>query len=57
MSRYYDGGVEGLSGDVARWVFTKYLSTNRPVEEKLANVNSLPSVAGSHYRSAVHGGC
>jgi hypothetical protein len=40
VSRYYDGGVEGLSGEVARWVFAKYLSTNRPAEEQVANLNS-----------------
>lgn len=40
ISRYYDGAVEGLSGDVARWVFAKYLSTNRPAEQKVANLNS-----------------
>jgi hypothetical protein len=40
ISRYYDGGVEGLSGDVARWVSSKYLSTNRPAEEEVANRNS-----------------
>jgi hypothetical protein len=40
ISRFYDGGVEGLSGNVARWVFAKYLSVNRPEEEKVANLNS-----------------
>ena len=40
ISRYYDGGIEGLSGDVARWVFAKYLSTNRPAEEQETNLNS-----------------
>lgn len=40
ISRYYDGGVEGLSGKVARWVLAKYLSTNRPAEEKIENLNS-----------------
>jgi hypothetical protein len=39
VSRYYDGTVEGLSGDVARWVFSKHLSTKRPAEEKVS-VNS-----------------
>ncbi len=40
ISRYYDGGVEGVSGNVARWVYAKYLSTNRPTEEILTNLNS-----------------
>jgi len=40
VSRYYVGAVEGLSGNVARWVFAKYLSTNRPAEEKITNSNS-----------------
>lgn len=40
ISRYYDGGVEGLSGEVARWVFAKYLSTNRPAEEQVTSLNS-----------------
>ena len=40
ISRYYDGGIEGMSGSVARWVFAKYLSSNRPAEEKVANRNS-----------------
>ena len=40
ISRFYDGGVEGLSGEVARWVFAKYLSTNRPTEEQVTSLNS-----------------
>ncbi|WP_345847740.1 SH3 domain-containing protein [Shewanella algae] len=40
ISRFYDGGSEGLSGEVARWVFAKYLSTNRPAEEQAINLNS-----------------
>jgi len=40
ISRYYDGEVEGLSGKVAHWVFTKYLSTSYPMEEQVANLNS-----------------
>ena len=26
ISRYYDGSIEGVSGGVARWVSTRYLS-------------------------------
>lgn len=40
ISQYYDGSVEGLSEDVARWVFAKHLSTNRPAEEQETNLNS-----------------
>ncbi|MEX0605783.1 MAG: SH3 domain-containing protein [Marinobacter sp.] len=43
ISRYYDGSVEALSGDVARWVFGKYLSTERPAEAP--NQNSPIAVA------------
>lgn len=41
ISRYYDGAVEGVSGDVARWVFAKYLSANRPAEEQV-NISNSP---------------
>lgn len=30
VSRYYDGTVEGKSGEVARWVSAKYLSSDKP---------------------------
>jgi len=40
ITHYYDGSVEGLSGEVARWVFAEYLSANRPAEEKVTNLNS-----------------
>jgi len=32
ISRYYDGASEGLSGDVARWVFATHLSP-RPITQ------------------------
>lgn len=35
ISQYYVGETEGLSGDVARWVFATHLSAKRPVEEKI----------------------
>ena len=38
ISQFYDGAVEGVSGLVARWVFAKYLSPNRPPEDKVPNV-------------------
>ncbi len=40
ISHYYDGSVEEVSGDVARWVFAKYLSSERPAEEQVTNINS-----------------
>jgi len=40
ISLYYDGGVEGVPGNVARWVFANHLSASRPAAEKLANTNS-----------------
>ncbi len=40
ISQYYNGAVEGLSGDVARWVFAEYLSASRPSEEKIVSNNS-----------------
>lgn len=38
VSRFYDGAVEGVSGQVARWVFGKYLSPIRPPENKVSDV-------------------
>ena len=35
ISQYYVGETEGLSGEVARWVFATHLSAKRPVEEKI----------------------
>lgn len=32
VSRYYNGDVEGVSGNVARWVFAKGLSTAKPAD-------------------------
>jgi hypothetical protein len=40
ISSYYDGVLEGVSGEVARWVFAKYLSAKRPPEEQVHNLNS-----------------
>lgn len=34
VTKFYDGRVEGVSGQVARWVATKDLSPQRPPEEK-----------------------
>jgi SH3 domain-containing protein len=45
ISRYYDGSVEGVSGDVARWVSGKYLSSKRPAESDKTDENSPIAVA------------
>ncbi|MBI5270768.1 MAG: hypothetical protein HY856_13945 [Burkholderiales bacterium] len=36
VSPFYDGAVEGVSGQVARWVAAKDLSVTRPADEKVA---------------------
>ncbi len=30
ISKYYDGNIEGVSGNVARWVSSKYLNDDKP---------------------------
>ncbi|EPF2505793.1 SH3 domain-containing protein [Vibrio fluvialis] len=30
ISKYYDGSIEGVSGNVARWVSSKYLNDKKP---------------------------
>lgn len=40
ISKYYDGSVEGVSGKVARWVTTKYLSSTKPTTSKPSSSNS-----------------
>jgi hypothetical protein len=39
ISEYFDGGSEGLSGNVARWVSATHLSAKPPAPEKI-DVNS-----------------
>ena len=36
ISRYYDGSIEGVSGGVARWVSTKYLSHSEYLDMALS---------------------
>lgn len=36
VTKFYDGGVEGVAGQVARWVAVKDLSATRPPEETAA---------------------
>ena len=40
VSKHYDGEVEGVKGQVARWVPAKDLSQQRPSEEKVAAPDS-----------------
>ncbi len=51
ISSYYEGWSEGVSGDVARWVFAKNLSSNRPKEVTVdvkspIVISKLPENAG-----------
>ena len=43
ISDYYSGEIEGVSGEVARWVSSAYLSLERPQ-------NSKPKIASSSSR-------
>ncbi|MFT4613565.1 MAG: hypothetical protein ACI9NT_000706 [Bacteroidia bacterium] len=45
ISKYYDGSLEGVKGEVARWVSTKYLSTENPESRVSVNTNSLVATA------------
>ena len=45
ISDYYDGEVEQLSGEVARWVYGKYLSTEKPHTESPMNLGDPISEA------------
>ena len=40
ISKYYDGEVEGMSGEVARWVSAEYISPTRPALEEKSEINS-----------------
>ncbi len=50
ISKYYDGRMEGLAGNVARWVSANHLSKRRPadpVQPKLpqdSRINGIPKV-------------
>ena len=47
ISKYYDGFVEGVSGQVARWVASKYLSKSRPSPRPLTIESPLDLVLKS----------
>ena len=44
ISRFYDGSSEGLSGNVAQWVFATHLSLNPSVEAPSARPSAKPPV-------------
>ena len=46
ISEYYDGGVEGVSGKVARWVSAKYLSATRPADKSQPKFSDDPRIKG-----------
>lgn len=47
VSKYYDGAVEGKSGQVARWVSAKYLSSNKPKDSFSNNTPLEKAIKGS----------
>jgi hypothetical protein len=46
VSKYYDGRVEGLSGNVARWVSSNHLSKQRPADVAQPKLPHDPRVSG-----------
>ena len=46
ISKYYDGSIEGVSGQVARWISKKYLSKNRPKDLDQPTLNTDPRING-----------
>lgn len=46
ISRYYDGEVEGLTGQVAEWVAARYLSTYRPPDLPQPQLPQDPRIQG-----------
>ncbi|QQX81104.1 SH3 domain-containing protein [Shewanella sp. KX20019] len=47
VSKYYNGSVEGKSGQVARWVSAKYLSTTRPTDNFTSNTKLEKAIKNS----------
>ena len=46
ISKYYDGRVEGVSGNVARWVLTQHLSAERPSDLSQPKLPHDPRISG-----------
>jgi hypothetical protein len=47
ISKYYNGAVQGKSGQVARWVSAKYLSTSKPKDSFSSNSPLEKAIKGS----------
>jgi hypothetical protein len=47
VSKYYDGSVEGVSGEVARWVLAVHLGKQRPADLPQPKVDRDPRIAES----------
>jgi hypothetical protein len=45
VSKFYDGSVEGVSGEVARWVLAAHLGKQRPAELSQPKVDRDPRIA------------
>ncbi len=45
VSPYYDGEVEGKSGQVARWIASKSLDTKRPADPKGLHISKDPRIS------------
>lgn len=46
VSDYYDGGVEGVSGQVARWVPAEHLDRARPADLAQPDLGNDPRIQG-----------
>lgn len=46
ISKYYNGSVEGVSGKVARWASSKYLSVDRPKDLSQPAIKTDPRIKG-----------
>lgn len=51
ISKYYDGAVEGKSGQVARWVLASGLSSSQPVEFSQQSLPNDPRIAKDAFAS------
>jgi hypothetical protein len=46
ISKYYDGGVEGLNGRVARWIPAQQVSKQRPSDAAPAEIQNDSRISG-----------
>ncbi len=56
VSEYYDGVVEGKSGQIARWVITSGLSATKPIEDPNTSVPSDPRISQDAFPKVGHNG-